>query len=192
MADYSGFDGTITQLVSHSDFPKPLQVHLEILRGRARNRLRPVRVPVFLIGSDKECDLVLGDAGYPEVYTYLFVTNSQVTMRHLGLPPQVQVDGKVVESAKLDDGQIIQLGVHYEFRVHIGIRGPSGVPKTIRIDAPEGHRQHREAARDQVLTLIDDIRQHVLTCASSEPPGGRSIRQKLLDATFLLGRRASA
>ena len=38
------------------------RVEIEILRGRARDLVREVTFPVFLIGTADDCDLVLGDA----------------------------------------------------------------------------------------------------------------------------------
>lgn len=93
-------------------------VHIEINRGRARQRMRPVSVPVFLIGSATDCDLVLGDLRFPEVHTYLFRTARGVLLRHLGAGPEVTVEGRLVRSARLHDGDRLRTGP-YEFRVHI-------------------------------------------------------------------------
>ena len=42
------------------------KVQLEIVRGQARHKIRPVDVPVFLIGTAEDCDMVLGDFQFPE------------------------------------------------------------------------------------------------------------------------------
>ncbi len=39
--------------------PAVPQVRLNILRGKARNLVRPVKPPIFLIGSAEDSDLVL-------------------------------------------------------------------------------------------------------------------------------------
>src|SRR5262245_57157562 len=80
----------------------PLRVELEILRGMARQRVRLVRVPTFLIGAADDCDLVLGDGQFPEVHTYLRVA-SGVTLAHLGFAPTVTVNGRPVTKTPLSD-----------------------------------------------------------------------------------------
>ena len=46
------------------------KVEIEIVRGRARNMVRPVTVPVYLIGAANDCDLVLGDPQFSEVHDH--------------------------------------------------------------------------------------------------------------------------
>ena len=98
-----------------SGLPK---VELAIVRGRVRNRIRPVTGPVFLIGGSTQCDLVLGDPRVPAVHSYLLVTRRGVTLRHLGEPPLVLVEGRPVETAQLADGQQISLPP-FQFQVRI-------------------------------------------------------------------------
>jgi hypothetical protein len=98
-----------------SDLPT---VELNIVRGRVRNRVRPVIGPVFLIGGSTECDLVLGDPRVPAVHSYLLLTRRGVMLRHLGEPPYVLVEGKPVDSVQLADGQQISLPP-FQFQVRI-------------------------------------------------------------------------
>jgi len=98
-----------------NDFP---DVHLEILRGRAKFRQRPVIAPVYLIGSAKDCDLVLGDLQFPELHTYLFVTRDGVVARHLGEGPDLRIRNQVVQSATLNDGDHLVTG-SYDFVIRI-------------------------------------------------------------------------
>ncbi len=99
------------------------RVELEILRGRARNRLRRIDVPVYLIGSAHDCDLVLADPGFPDVHTYLYVTKDGVSVRRLGEGPDLAVDGTVTQASAIQNGQRLQLG-QYEFTVHVGEIAP--------------------------------------------------------------------
>ncbi len=93
-------------------------VELVIVRGRARDRVRSVVGPVFLIGGSTQCDLVLGDPSVPSVHSYMLVTRRGVMLRHLGEPPFVIVEGKRVESIHLVDGQ--QIGLEpFQFQVRI-------------------------------------------------------------------------
>jgi hypothetical protein len=94
------------------------QVDLEILRGRAQNRVRPVKVPAFLIGSAPDCDLVLGDNRFPEAHSYLLLSSSEVSLRWLGIGPEVAVNGQSIQKTRLRDGDHLQMGP-YEFRISI-------------------------------------------------------------------------
>lgn len=99
----------------------PLEaVHLEITRGRVLNRLRPVNVRAFLIGTAPDCDLVLGDGRFPEVHAYLMRSGRGVTIRWLGAGPPLAVNGRTaVDSERLASGDLIRTGP-FEFRVWIG------------------------------------------------------------------------
>jgi hypothetical protein len=111
-------------------------VELEILRGRAQNRVRPVKVPAFLIGSALDCDLVLGDHRFPEAHSYLLLSASEVALRWLGVGPEVSVNGKTIQRARLRDGDHLQLGP-YEFRISIRLREAtpdSAEPKILRLN----------------------------------------------------------
>jgi pSer/pThr/pTyr-binding forkhead associated (FHA) protein len=94
------------------------RVSLEITRGRVRQRIRPVRGRVFLIGTDSDCDLVLGDLAFPESYAYLFVQGARVSIRRLGSGPVLTVCGEQVETADLFHGDCVAFGP-FELRVVI-------------------------------------------------------------------------
>jgi hypothetical protein len=96
----------------------PPTVSLEITRGRARQRRRIVVGPVFLIGTSRDCDLVLGDPQFPESYAYLFVKAGKVTVRWLGAGPELSVAQEVVETAELADGDTVAFGP-FELRVSV-------------------------------------------------------------------------
>lgn len=102
-----------------------LQPHLwpsvqwEILRGVARNRMRPVRGQAFLLGSAIDCDLVLSDPQFPAVHAYLLRRPSEISLRWLGFGPPLSVNGKVVEDVAFLDDQDTIRAAGYEFRVHI-------------------------------------------------------------------------
>ena len=100
-------------------------VRLEIRRGRAKNLVRHIRVPVYLIGTARDCDLVLGDPQFPEVHAYLFVSEAGVSLRHIGDGPEVTVDGRAVRNTPLGDGQRIRTG---PFEFVISVDSPDGGP----------------------------------------------------------------
>ena len=94
------------------------QVELEITRGRARNRVRPMRGSTFLIGSGSECDLVLGDPQFQDVHGYLLIGTQGLVIRHLGFEPELTVDGRPIRKALLWNQARIRTGP-FEFRVDI-------------------------------------------------------------------------
>ncbi|MEX0938880.1 MAG: FHA domain-containing protein [Pirellulales bacterium] len=102
-------------------------VALEIVRGRARRRVRPVDVPAFLIGSAVDCDLVLGDPRFPEVHAYVLLQNGEVSIRQLGFLPEITLNGQRFTKTMLTDGDRIRTGP-FEFRVHIASPSGSGRP----------------------------------------------------------------
>ena len=143
-------------------------VELEILRGAARERVRTVTGPAFLIGTAADCDLILGDPKFPAVHSCLLRGESGVTIRHLGFDPELVINDESVECATLNDGDRLGLG-RYEFRVHIGGEHPhnSGRPSAEREEhalrtAPlASHLRRRsqpdEKARAQVRELLAEI-----------------------------------
>lgn len=109
----------------HPFFKKFPQVQLEIIRGRARVRVRDVEPPVFLIGRAEDCDLVLGDPSLPELHSYLFVRENGVFVRHVGHGSALLIDGLPTEQKQIEDQTVLGVG-GYEFRVHITQRTRSG------------------------------------------------------------------
>jgi len=99
------------------------QVQLEISRGRARCKMRKVNSPVFLIGADAECDLVLGDPTCAGVHLYLFVREDGVFLRAIARTPEVRVDGALFRAGEIYDGNRIAMG-GYEFCVHVSESHP--------------------------------------------------------------------
>lgn len=170
-------------------------VEIEIVRGHARNRVRPVTVPVFLIGSAPDCDLVLGDANFPATHTYLFLNEGRVSLRHLGIAPDLLVDGQAVNGAVLQNGQIFQLGSSYVFRVHIhseqddsrdgiGKRSPTQekmpAPTPSSVSASKGN-----IVRERVQALLAEIRGEMQdrSVVREWRPAAFSIRQLLVYAS---------
>lgn len=138
--------------------PLPL-VELEILRGRARSRRRRVEVPAFLIGRASDCDLVLGDPQFPEVFAYLRRTEQGVTIRQIGGGPELTCNGTPVLGTELADGDRLRMG-GYEFQVCVrhepALADPSVAVSPVRAfaDPVEEH-----SAVVEVEALLADIRQ---------------------------------
>lgn len=110
------------------------RVQLTIQKGRAKNLIRDVVGPVFTLGTDHTCDMVLGDDQFPDVHSYVCIREGVVSLRHLGQGPPVTVNGRSVRWGELRDGDRIRTG-SYEFRVSVK-RELATRPKLDR-DAPE-------------------------------------------------------
>lgn len=147
-------DGTSGRVLPH--------VELEILRGRAQNRIRPVKVPAFLIGSATDCDLVLGDNRFPEAHSYLLVSTTEVALRWLGVGPQVKVNDELIDKARLADGDHLQMGP-YHFRIMIRqLEAPpeEAEPRILRLDRRRPP-DDRGAAGREIRGLLAEIRRVV-------------------------------
>lgn len=141
-------------------FAQPSRVELEILRGRARSRCRPVNVPAFLIGRSRDCDLVLGDKGFPEVYAYLIVHAGGISIRHLDFGPELMVNGESVSRTALYDGDRLEMGP-YEFLLHIGDSTSEASKPTFLSQLPLHSHASCVAAGtdiDEVTGLLTDVR----------------------------------
>jgi hypothetical protein len=150
--------------------PEEAVVELEILRGRARQRLRLVEVPVFLIGTAGDCDLVLAEPGIPPVHTYLYLRPEGVSIRALA-PPPLTVNGRVVENALLADGDQFGIGP-FEFVIHIRcgrpvdeLAGGRRAGRQLR-DAPEtgefGQGGESQGGALDAAQALDVVRQSIL------------------------------
>jgi len=85
-------------------------VRIAIARGHARELVREVAGAVYLIGGGLDCDLVLGDAQFPDVCAYLFVSKQGVRLRWLGVGPEITVNGRPVVQQWLLSGDRIRMG----------------------------------------------------------------------------------
>jgi hypothetical protein len=94
------------------------QARLEILRGQAREKVRDIGGPVYLIGRSPHCDLTLGDPQFPDVHSYLFLTEQGVSLRRVAPTPEITIDGRSIQSGELFDGDRLRTGP-YEFRLRV-------------------------------------------------------------------------
>lgn len=90
---------------------------LEIRRGRARNLHRSVLEPVFVVGANEECDMVLGDQQFAPIHFYLLQRDGRATIRKVGFRPDISVNGSEIDgTAVIQDGDRIRTGP-FEFLV---------------------------------------------------------------------------
>lgn len=91
-------------------------MNLEIRRGRANNNLRIVSKPVFLVGANPDCDMVLGDPQFGPIHFFLLNRNGKTTIGRVADEPQITVNGNDRLNGGLEDGDRIRTGP-YEFVV---------------------------------------------------------------------------
>lgn len=134
------------------------EVFLEIVRGQARRKRRPVTTPAFLIGSAADCDLVLGAAEFPKCHVYLRVGEWGVKLRHMGFYPAVAINGKTVSSqVLLANGDRIATGP-YVFEVCIRERSRTHITSSHdRMVLAVGQSSCEVNGCDQVEALMDEI-----------------------------------
>lgn len=89
---------------------------LEIRRGQAQHRMRAVIEPVFVVGAEPTCDMVLGDLQFSPVHFYLLNRCGRTTLRCVGRAPEVTINGEAKQSATIFDGDRIRTGP-FEFVV---------------------------------------------------------------------------
>ncbi len=172
--------------------PAAPQVQLEITRGRARHKMRKVNSPVFLIGSDAECDLVLGDPTFASVHLYLFVREDSIFLRAIQSTPEVRVNNALFRAGEIYDGSRIAMG-GYEFRIHVSQQHP-GSRKTPRPESDGRyipfHGNHEDPQGVQaVRRLLRDIRMDITAGKLSVYDGPQLGSTKL---PAYLGNRDSA
>jgi hypothetical protein len=92
---------------------------LEITRGRARQRLRPIDGLAYLIGAADDNDLVLADPQFPDSHSYLLRSPLGLTLCWLGEGPDVTVNGEAVLSTALVPADARLRTGPYEFRVRL-------------------------------------------------------------------------
>ena len=158
-------------LLSNAPIPEksqlPFRVELEILRGRVKQRVRPILNPAFLVGMADDCDLVLGDPQFPEVHTYIRISNTGVTLRHLGFSPALTINGEPAHQQLLHDGDRIRTGP-FEFLVHLHPQasGDDDTNKSRSLRMPAVmDRVEDEVGNALVQQLLAEVRRELVPAA---------------------------
>ncbi|GAA4424332.1 FHA domain-containing protein [Bremerella cremea] len=97
---------------------------LFISRGQANQRERRIDSAMFTIGSGSDCDLVLGDDQFPELFAYVLRTHDGYRIRCLTPEPVLTVNAEDAIATRLEEGDRIRCGP-YEFRFHQLAASPS-------------------------------------------------------------------
>jgi len=139
---------------------------LRIARGQVTDREREIEVPVFTLGSASDCDLILGDEQFPELYAYILRTHDGYRLRTLAAEPILTVNAEDTAFTRLENGDRIRCGP-YEFHFQKSANSqlqPSESPQstTPPMDMPwvANDGQSRDGV-DKVQQLIRDIRMRV-------------------------------
>ena len=156
------------------------EADLEILRGAARERVRTIVGPAFLIGTAHDCDLVLGDSQFPSVHSCLLLGPYGVSIRHLGFDPELLVNDRPIDCVPLANGDRITIG-RYEFRIHIREKTPhetgsrTGQPVATSVTSrPKGASDN--LAKAQIRSLLAEIRQMETTNRPTETPPSTQLK----------------
>lgn len=113
----SGSETTPPQVTA----PEPVQLVLEITRGRTRFPSRPVTNSRFLIGAGVTCDLRLGASDIPAIHSILTIHGGEVHLEAIHPLPALVVNGKTVRETAIVDGDAIAIGeVELRARMSVG------------------------------------------------------------------------
>ncbi|WP_339909760.1 FHA domain-containing protein [Symmachiella dynata] len=91
---------------------------LQVSRGKTNFPHRPVTVPRFAIGAGSGCDIVLGDPNVPALHTILLVEGGCVIAEAIAHSPLLKVNGNVVKTAILEDGDVLTIG-GFQFAIQL-------------------------------------------------------------------------
>src|SRR4051812_40972215 len=77
---------------------------LEVCRGTTQFPRRPFPAGRFLIGAGAECDMRLGGSEMPALHSILQVDARGMTIEAVAQAPQLKLNGKVTQGARLRVG----------------------------------------------------------------------------------------
>ena len=129
----------------YSDHSQPTsrlpRVDVIIGRGVAQQRTRTITPPVFVIGTNPECDLVLTDPQFADHHAYIMVAEDRVMLRHLGGSPEITVNQRIVRWSELVHGDRLRMGP-YEFTIRIWPIGEAQIGNTVMRQRTWHNEQH--------------------------------------------------
>jgi hypothetical protein len=108
---------TDAQAVPEASAEPAAYLFLEVTRGRTEHPLRPVQTARFLIGSSARCDLRLGGHNVPPLVALIVADHTDAWLDAFAPSPLIRVNGRTQTSARLQDGDCIQID-SFEFVVH--------------------------------------------------------------------------
>ena len=67
---------------------------LEISRGKAKCLRRRVTEPMYVVGADDGCDMVLADEQFPVIHFYFFKRDQHTILRPVSSHPEITINGE--------------------------------------------------------------------------------------------------
>ncbi|MBS0264420.1 MAG: hypothetical protein JSS02_20965 [Planctomycetes bacterium] len=134
----------------------PVHLVLEVTRGHTRFRRRPVNSPRYLIGSGTSCNLRLGGDEIPALHSIITTNGRDITLEAIAAEPALIVNGVLVASTQLHDGDVIHLGqVELLARLEAG-HSPAGVaPHADQTADTETERSLADLSAPELVDLIE-------------------------------------
>jgi chromosome segregation ATPase len=116
---------------------------LVVQNGRLAGRRCPLRVPLTVIGCGEHCDIRVNVDGVGSLHCAVSLGPEGVSLRNLSRKHRTLVNGELVASAPLKDGDTVTIGP-CRFRVRLTL---TPVP------APEKDRKEKDALRVQAAAV---------------------------------------
>ncbi len=136
---------------------------LHVSRGQTKFPHRPVTVPRFVIGSGSGCDIVLGDAHVPLIHTILLVDGGRVIAETVARSPLLKVNGNVVGTAILEDGDALAIG-GFQFVVRLN---HEAIARTLESTAHD-HIALDELEDEPIVDAADLSAAELVDCLEAE------------------------
>jgi hypothetical protein len=150
--------GDNARLTESSESPPPLV--LEICSGRTRFPFRPVTSNRFLIGAAEGCDLRLGGDDMPPLHSIIHLDHVEALLETITLTPPLKVNGLVVESVLLQDGDRVRIGP-FELLAHrpttVTNRLPDEMPSANAVIAIDDNAVKQPALSELSASELADL-----------------------------------
>ncbi len=135
--------------------PRP-SIHLEIVKGRTRFPLRPMRTERYLIGQSDQCDLQLGGGGMPSLHSTIYFDGEELFIDAVASKPDLRINGEISQHAFIQPGDRIAVG-EIEFVVHVSTSPSAVVPEATRPVANSAHEvDPEELSAEALVDLIGE------------------------------------
>jgi len=165
--------------------PEPVQLVLEITRGRTRFPARPVTNSRFLIGAGVTCDLRLGASDIPAIHSILTIHGGEVHLEAIHPAPALVVNGKTVRETALADGDAIAIGdIELRARMSVGhdpVRSQAATAVHTTIEAEDVPLADLSAI--ELIDRIEAEEQMIDEFEDRRREGAKSLTQALLART---------
>lgn len=181
-------------LHEHSSSVLPVHLVLEVTRGSTRFRRRPVTHARFLIGSGNTCDLRMGGEGMPALHCIITTSGRDITLEAIAAEPPLTVNGRVVRSTLLHDGDIIGIGeVELLARLEAG-HAPAGAEqaRAASVTAIDAERPVSELSAAELVDLIEHEEREIEEFEGRQKVGMKALVQAIMSRAERPARKGLA